>query len=121
MSEWHSIKLGELVNLTGGAPFKSSEFGDCGIPVLKIKNVKANRLLLDDVDHISEDVAKEYPESFLQKGDLLITMTGNRIGGGMDSWVGKVARFNEDRQYCLNQRVGIIRPKSPHAVAGATR
>jgi type I restriction enzyme S subunit len=116
MRGWGSIKLGELVNLTTGAPFKSSAFGDCGIPVLKIKNVKANRLLLDDVDHISEEVAKEYPESFLQKGDLLITMTGNRIGGGMDSWVGKVARFNEDRQYCLNQRIGIIRPKSPHAV-----
>jgi len=116
MNRWDSIKLGELVDLTGGAPFKSSDFGGCGIPVLKIKNVKANRLLLDDVDHISEDVAKEYPESFLQKGDLLITMTGNRIGGGMDSWVGKVARFNEDRRYCLNQRVGIIRPKSPHAV-----
>jgi type I restriction enzyme S subunit len=116
MSGWGTIKLGELVSLTGGAPFKSSDFGDCGIPVLKIKNVKANRLLLDDVDHISEDVAKEYPESFLQKGDLLITMTGNRIGGGMDSWVGKVARFNEDRPYCLNQRVGIIRPKSTHAL-----
>jgi type I restriction enzyme S subunit len=116
MSEWGSIKLGDLVSLTGGAPFKSSDFGDYGIPVLKIKNVKANRLLLDDVAHISEDVAQEYPESFLQKGDLLITMTGNRIGGGMDSWVGKVARFNEDRRYCLNQRIGIIRPKSPPAV-----
>ena len=116
MNGWGTAKLGELVTLTGGAPFKSSDFCDHGIPVLKIKNVKANRLLLDDVDYIPEDVANEYSESFLRKGDLLITMTGNRMGGGMDSWVGKVALFNEERKYSLNQRIGIIRPKTPEAV-----
>jgi len=116
MSAWKTVKLGEVVTVTGGVPFKSSDFGESGIPVLKIKNIKPNRLLLNEVEYVPEDVAAEYPESFLQKGDLLITMTGNRLGGGIDSWVGKVALFNEERPYCLNQRVGIIRPNAADSV-----
>ena len=37
-------------------------------------------------------------------------MTGNRMDGSPDSWVGKAAVFREDGHYMLNQRVCIVRP-----------
>jgi type I restriction enzyme S subunit len=38
----------------------------------------------------------------------LITMSGNRIDGSPDSWVGKVATFNLEGTFLLNQRVSKI-------------
>ncbi|MBK9932548.1 MAG: hypothetical protein IPP05_00010 [Cytophagaceae bacterium] len=78
---------------------------------MKIKNVKANKLVLDTLDYISDENAIKYKDYKIEYNDLLITMTGNRFEGGMDSWVGKVALFRESEDYYLNQRVGILRLK----------
>ena len=48
MKEWKEYNLGELIELKNGIAFKSSEFLEDGIPVIKIKNVKPNKILLDD-------------------------------------------------------------------------
>jgi len=109
---WNVKELGEMVSVIGGAPFKSKDFVSKGFPVLKIANVKPMKLLLDDLDYISNETARKYENAKLKKGDLLVTMTGNRYGGGPDSWVGKVALFNENDNYFLNQRIGILRQKN---------
>jgi hypothetical protein len=110
-------KLGDFMTLKGGAAIKGSEFKTEGLPVIKIKNVKANKLLLDNLDYISEETAIKYQEAKINYNDLLITMTGNRFEGGMDSWVGKVSLFREQDDYYLNQRVGILRMKNGQNVA----
>ena len=109
--EWLTAKISDCFELVGGYAFKSGEFIESGIPVIKIKNVKANRMLFDNLSYVAPEFLKSRAEKVVQKGDLLITMSGNRFDGSPDTWVGKVAQFNEDRPFMLNQRVGILRPK----------
>ena len=108
--------LGELIDLINGFAFKSKDFVTSGIPVIKIKNVKPNRILLNDLSYVSAKTAQNAKCTKIQPSDILITMTGNRKDGGIDSWVGKVALFNHEGQYLLNQRVSAIRIKSPNIV-----
>lgn len=103
-----SIKLGEVVKIRNGFPFKGTDFVDEGIPVLKIKNVKAGKILLNNLSYVTRDVADKAQRVRLKPNDLLITMSGNRIDGTADTWVGKVALFNKEGEYLLNQRVSII-------------
>ena len=111
MEEWKEYKLGEIVELKNGIAFKSSEFITDGIPVIKIKNVKPNKILLDDLSYVSEESSKNKKCFWIKPSDILITMTGNRKDGGADSWVGKVALFRKEGRYLLNQRVSAIRIK----------
>jgi type I restriction enzyme S subunit len=108
MSDWKEIKLGQIAEISNGYGFKGTDFIEKGIPVIKIKNVKPRRLVLDDLSYVSEDVAKGKEKFIIKKNDILITMSGNRSDGSPDSWVGKVCQFNRDDKYLLNQRVSII-------------
>ena len=110
-SEWKSYKLGDLFDLVNGFAFKGGEFKSSGIPVIKIKNVKPNNLLLSDLAFVDKDVADKRPDKELKRGDILITMSGNRMDGSRETWVGKVAFFDIPGRYMLNQRVGVLRPK----------
>ena len=109
MTGWSSIRLGDVSTLIPGASFKSRDFVESGVAVLKIKNVKSNQLLLSDVSYVHESTAARYPKALLRFGDVLITMTGNRIGGSPETWVGKVALFRAAVPHMLNQRVGALR------------
>ena len=110
MSEWKEVKLGDYIDMTNGYAFKSKSFVNRGIPVLKIKNIKTNKIIIEDIDYISaDDNNPRY--TIIKPNDLIITMTGNRIDGSPETWVGKVALFNLDGKYFLNQRLSIIRVK----------
>ena len=111
MEKWKEYNLGDLVELKNGVAFKSSEFIESGIPVIKIKNVKPNKILLDDLSYVSEQSSHNRKCFDILPSDILITMTGNRKDGGPDSWVGKVALFGKSGRYLLNQRVSAIRIK----------
>lgn len=105
-------KLKELCILKNGYAFKSKDFSQNGVPVIKIKNVKPNKILLEGLSYVPQEIADSKLEYKISKGDILITMTGNRADGSPDSWVGKVALFREEGTYLLNQRLAIIRPIS---------
>lgn len=116
MEEWKEYNLGELIELNNGFAFKSKDFVTSGIPVIKIRNVKANRISLEDVSYVSMETALNIKCTPIMPSDILITMTGNRKDGSIDSWVGKVALFNHEGLYLLNQRVSAIRIKHPNIV-----
>lgn len=111
MSEWQNVQLGEVINFKNGFAFKSADFVDSGIPVIKIKNVKPNRINLNDLSYVKESVAKGKEKYLIEPSDILITMSGNRVDGSPDSWVGKVAKFKLKGNFLLNQRVSIIQAK----------
>ena len=110
MSVWVKKRLGDICTLINGAAFKSSDFIDEGVPVLKIANVKPNKILLNDLKCVSQETAEKKAKARIHYGDILLTMTGNRKDGGPESWVGKAALFREHGHYMLNQRLCIIRP-----------
>jgi len=115
MSEWREIQLREIVEIKNGFAFKSSDFVDSGIPVIKIKNVKPNNILLNTLSYVNEEVANGKDQFLIQPDDILITMSGNRADGSPESWVGKVALFKKNGKYLLNQRVSIIRTNQAKA------
>ena len=101
MSSWPVSPIGRIATVHGGCSFKSRDWQDCGIPVVKIANVKDGYLDLSDCSFVSEAIAKEAEAFALREGDILIGMTG---------YVGTVARVNAiNLPALLNQRVGRFR------------
>jgi type I restriction enzyme, S subunit len=110
--EWEDIRLEEIVTIVNGYAFKSEDFKETGIPVIKIKNVKPNKINFDNLSYVDAALAETKSNFRIKKGDILLTMSGNRSDGSPDSWVGKSAIFNVDGNFMLNQRVAILRPKN---------
>lgn len=92
------VRLGEVVDLQNGYAFKSKDWQEEGIPVIKIANVKDGYIDLDRCAYISPSLAEEKSRFMLSGGDALIGMTG---------YVGSVGMLDRDQSPCvLNQRVG---------------
>ena len=109
--EWSVDSVGDFFDLVTGYAFKSSDFADDGIPVIKIKNVKAGHFRKHQFSYVSPDFLDTRSEKIAQANDLLVSMSGNRHDGSPETWVGKVALFREEDAYLINQRVGALRLK----------
>lgn len=60
------------------------------------------------MDYIStSDINPKYTK--IRSSDILITMTGNRMDGSPETWVGKVSLFRHQGDFYLNQRVSALR------------
>jgi type I restriction enzyme, S subunit len=105
---WQLLKLEEFIELKNGYAFKGMDFIDEGVPVIKIKNVKAGKVILNQLSYVSREVAVKAQRFRIKQNDLLITMSGNRIDGTPETWVGKVGIFHRNGEYLLNQRVSIL-------------
>ena len=76
--------------------------------LLKTKKIKAGKVILNDLDYIStSDINPKYTK--IRSSDILITMTGNRMDGSPETWVGKVSLFRHQGDFYLNQRVSALR------------
>lgn len=104
-TKYEQKKIGEFCKVIGGYAFKSADFTDSGVPVLKIKNISDKSLLLDNVDYLPESFLGVADKYKVKRGDVLISMTGSHITMP-DSAVGRVARSRCDDILLLNQRVG---------------
>ena len=98
-------KLGKYVDILPGFAFKSKDFGESGIPVIKIKNITPPSVTLDDLSFVSSEIAEQQRKYLLEYNDVLIALTGSHINQ-MASVVGRVARVRYNEPTLLNQRVG---------------
>lgn len=95
--EWEVKRLGEVVRLMNGFAFKSCTYTPLGeYNVVTIANVQDGFMDLEKCNKICEIPDELQSHQKLQRGDILISMTGN---------VGRVCRVSED-DCLLNQRVG---------------
>lgn len=98
-----TIKIGEACDILNGFAFKSENYVDSGIRVIRIANVQKG--------YIEDNTPAFYPLStsgldkyMLESGDLLMSLTGN---------VGRVALLGKEfLPAALNQRVACLRLKS---------
>lgn len=109
--EWNSATVGDAFQLVNGFAFKSKDFLDSGVPVIKIKNVKAGYFSEHDFSYVDPEFVNSRKDKVANFDDLLISMSGNRHDGSPDTWVGKVALFRKADKYLINQRVGALRVK----------
>ena len=106
MSSWRTVALGKLAKVASGFAFKSSEFQETGIPVIKIKNVRVGDVDLSDADFVDERNLSLPPRYRAREGDILVSLTGSHLTQP-NSVVGRVARLRGVQRPCLiNQRVG---------------
>jgi type I restriction enzyme S subunit len=96
-SGWTKSMLGQYIGVQGGNAFKSEEFTDSGIPVIRISNIKKNGSVnLNNAIYTHGDEA--LTRFKVENGDILIAMSG--------ATTGKVGRYRSNRYAYLNQRVG---------------
>ena len=78
---WRVGNIGNICTVKGGFAYKSETFCDNGYPVIKIKNINADRTIsIDDVEYIPEDIALKTRDFWLSDGDLIMAMTGATVG-----------------------------------------
>ena len=101
---WEVRGLGDLCNVVPGYAFKSKDWQDTGVPVIKIKNIKSdNTIDTQDADHVSPKILLPKLNKYrLENGDFLIAMTG--------ATAGKIGRLRTKTTMMLNQRVAKLDP-----------
>lgn len=95
-----ACRLSEIANIQGGFAFKSADFQNEGIAVVKIANIQPPAVSLVSVDRVAPEKLARLERFKLEDGDILMAMTG--------ATVGKVGRFKESELAYLNQRVARI-------------
>jgi restriction endonuclease S subunit len=92
-------QLGCFNELKNGYAFKSSDYQNSGIPLIKIGNIKNCRLDYSHCDYLPENFINDYSKFLLREDDLIIAMSG--------ATTGKIAVVNKKNLPAfLNQRVG---------------
>ena len=106
---WKKGSISSLVNTVMGYAFKSSDFVESGIPLVRMGNLYQNQFQLDrSPKYLPESYADEYKRFIIKPGDLVMSMTGTM--GKRD--YGFTVQIPKDAPSCLlNQRVLKIEPK----------
>jgi type I restriction enzyme S subunit len=95
-------RISEGSDFMSGYAFKSKDFSDHGIPVIKIKNIQNRKVVYLKDQFYPTELLKEGLDKFkVKRNDVLIAMTGQGS-------VGRVGQVKEmkDSFGLLNQRVG---------------
>ena len=110
---WEKVKIGDVCKLQGGYAFKSVDFVESGIQVIKMGNVKQHFFDINNnpsfLPYTFENLYKNY---MLHKDDILISMTGTN---GKEDY-GNVCKVDKDEKLLLNQRVGKFVIKSENVL-----
>ena len=103
------VKLGEICNILNGYAFKSKEYVEDGIRIIRITNVQKGIIQDTDPKYYKIDKIETLKNYMLKENDLLISLTGN---------VGRVGQISKELLPAgLNQRVGCIRIKEKKGVS----
>ena len=95
---WRWTTVGEIGEISGGLTKNSKRDAlKKKMPYLRVANVYANELQLDDVSEIGVE-EKEIKRALLQDGDLLVVE-----GNGSPDQIGRVAIWNGSISPCLHQ------------------
>lgn len=93
---WIETNLGRILKLKNGYAFKSATYSSEGTPLIRISNIKSEKIIIDNNNCIPDHL---YDERYLvEKGDILIAMSG--------ATTGKYGIYNFDTPSLQNQRVG---------------
>ncbi len=99
---WVWVRFGTVAKLFNGYAFKSSDYCNEGIPIIRISDISDGKTTTLKATRVPK---KLYSEKFLiSKGDLLIAMSG--------ATTGKTGIFETDEVALQNQRVGNIKEVS---------
>ncbi|WP_291064660.1 restriction endonuclease subunit S [Empedobacter sp. UBA4754] len=99
---WDEMPISNYINVNSGFAFKSDWWTDTGIPVIKIGTIKNNSIDDSELAFINKNNLSKSIKSFVDKGDIVIAMTGFTMGK-----IGLIPNINE--KLYVNQRVGYFK------------
>lgn len=95
--------MGDVCKFRNGFSFKSGSFGDSGIPVVRIGDIVDGQIKADSLTNVSvEDYSDDFSSYYIEKGDIVIAMSG--------ATTGKIGINNTGLRLLQNQRVGKFLP-----------
>lgn len=98
MSTYPLVPLAEVATVRSGYAFKSSDWTESGVPVLKIANIHPGLVDLAGCGFVDEATAAKAQSFTVERDDSLIAMSGASVG--------KVGRVRFSERALVNQRVG---------------
>ena len=113
-SDMKSEKLERYCDVISGYAFKSTDWRDSGVPVVKIGNISNGTDIIFDeqIQYVEEEFKNKIDSKYLIcKGDILLSLTGSHINQP-NSMVGRCCRNRQNKLYFLNQRSGKVIPFS---------
>ena len=100
---WAWTKLGEVAEFINGYAFKSADFSEIGVGIVKIGDIQLGEISTSGMSRVPENIVSQLPEDLkVSTGDLMIAMSG--------ATTGKLGFNRSDETFYLNQRVGKISP-----------
>ena len=102
-SEKSFVRLKEYFDIVSGFAFKSGDYEQDGIPLIRIGDVE-NDFNENNMAFLPEEYKEDYSKFLLKKNDILVSLTGD---GKL-----KTDLVEENDKYLLNQRVGSLRAKN---------
>lgn len=103
------IRLGDVCEILNGFAFKSENYSDSGVRVIRITNVQKG-FIEDNTPAFYPLDSRVLDKYMLEEGDLLMSLTGN---------VGRVAIIEQEfLPAALNQRVACLRLKTDRISKG---
>ena len=95
-SHWKMCKLGNVIRLKNGFAFKSNDYAEEGVPIIRISNINNNEVQTEIAVRVPENKANY--DFQIEHGDLLIAMSG--------ATTGKTGVYSGNKPILQNQRVG---------------
>jgi type I restriction enzyme S subunit len=77
---WEVKDLEKIIKIRNGFAFKSEDYQEVGVPIMRTKNFNDGSIVLEDIVYLSIDKAKEFHGFFLGKFDFLVVMVGASVG-----------------------------------------
>lgn len=93
---WEIKPLGEVCKLKNGFAFKSTEYKESGVPIIRISDINGGVVSGEDAVRVVEN--EEYENYLVEKNDILVAMSG--------ATTGKFGIYNSTDKAYQNQRVG---------------
>ena len=109
-------KIKDIVSFQNGFAFNSKDMGPTGTNIIKIKEVKNNKITITEstqkISNYDYDSMRKYLVNY---NDILIALTGDPTNkGSEESWVGRTAIYREKECALLNQRMCKIIPNTKY-------
>ena len=102
-NDWEITQFDNVAELRHGYQFRNYDFTKKGIKILKITQIKGDGTInLSACSYINQDRLDEFNRVIINKGDILVALTGATIG--------KIARYNLKEIVLQNYRVGNFFP-----------
>lgn len=101
---WVWTRLGEIARIRNGFAFKSRNYQNEGIFLIRQSNLEKRRVNVEKAVHLPNQFLNKYSEFIIRKGDILVGMSGS---------IGKSCIYDLETPALQNQRTGLIQLLEP--------